>query len=82
MDQAQREINDAEWHNPDNWAGIGPFKAYFSKRDSRVFVSRLRSDGWPRPTVINFGHPRGMLYLVVLFIVFLAMTAVVGGNAR
>lgn len=72
MDKAQREINHTEWCNADNWAGIGPFKAYFSKRDSRVFVPI--SSGDLRRT-IYFGHRRGMLYAVVLFFMFLAMVA-------
>jgi len=36
----QQAINDAEWHNPENWAGVGPWKVYFSTRDSRLFVPR------------------------------------------
>lgn len=73
MDKAQREVNDAEWCNPDNWAGIGPFKAYFGKRDSRVFVP---CEDWWGSRTINFGHRRGMLYLVIF--VLLAMAAVIG----
>ncbi len=47
----QQGINDIEWDNPENWAGLGLFQAYFSKRDSRMFV--LSRWGSITP---NYGH--------------------------
>lgn len=58
MDQSQRMIDDAEWHHPDNWAGLGPFAAYFSKRDSRVWVPHYWNNSLS-PPAINFGHRLG-----------------------
>jgi len=82
MNEQQRSVNDAEWHNPDNWSGIGPFKAYFSKRDSRILVHLFRSDGWSGPHTLNFGHRWGMLSLVIISMTFVAMVVGVGLTKR
>jgi uncharacterized membrane protein len=36
MRMDQKEINKAEWSNPENWSG----GLYFSKRDSRTWVPK------------------------------------------
>ncbi len=39
MKMDQREINEAEWRNPENWSGsFGGF--YFSKKDTRTWVPK------------------------------------------
>ena len=58
----QREINQAEWENPENWSesivGI-----YFSKRDSRVWVpKRSPNFGW----TLNLAQPRAAWLLVAI----------------
>lgn len=56
----QREINEAEWKNPDNWSGPGLVTFYFSKRDSRTWVPKsIPWMGW----TMNLGKPAGALWL-------------------
>jgi uncharacterized membrane protein len=78
MDKTQREINDAEWRNPENWAGIGPFKAYFSKRDSRIWVPLLWNSRAFSPATINLGHRYGLFALSLLFYMIIGIVAVIG----
>jgi hypothetical protein len=65
----QKEIDIQEWKNPDNWSD-GFFKAYFSKKDSRLFVpGRFLQKFGITPTyyrnwfgsVVNLGHRHGAL---------------------
>lgn len=59
----QREIDEAEWKNPDNWSGPGLFIFYFSKRDSRTWVPKsIPWMGW----TVNLGHPAGAKWLIAL----------------
>lgn len=54
---SQREINDAEWNNPDNWSG----GFYFSKKDSRTWVPKsIPWMGW----TLNIGRPAGAYWLL------------------
>lgn len=73
---SQREINQAEWANPDNWSGTWPFNAYFSKRDSRIFVPGLWNN-LLSPATLNYGHRYGPLVqasmLVFIFGVWVLM---------
>jgi uncharacterized membrane protein len=66
----QQQINAQEWDNPDNWAGVSLFQAYFSKRDSRMFVLSR----WGKITP-NYGHRFSILLhsiaLAVAFGVFM-----------
>ena len=55
---SQIEIDDAEWEKPENWrAGI----FYFSRRDSRPFVPKRRSN---MGITVNFARATGVLFLV------------------
>ena len=56
----QREIDDAEWHNPANWHG-GLLGIYYSKRDSRSFVPKRNPI---MGITINFARPLGIAFLV------------------
>jgi len=58
MNDTQRDINEAEWSNPDNWGGVGVWRVYFSKRDSRILVPTSRSKIFGG-TIINLGHSWG-----------------------
>lgn len=61
----QDEVNEAEWHNPENWSDniVG---VYFSKRDSRVWVPKRRPGlGW----TLNLGNPRAAWWLVGLLVI-------------
>lgn len=58
----QDAINEKEWKNPDNWSTI-----YFSKRDSRSSVPKRNPK---HGTTINFGHPKGSLWIYYLFLFF------------
>lgn len=60
----QREIDEAEWKNPENWSGPGLFVFYFSKRDSRTWVPKsIPWMGW----TVNLGKPAGAKWLIALF---------------
>ena len=53
----QKEINTAEWRNPENWSG----GFYFSKKDSRVWVPKsILWMGW----TLNIGQPAGACLLL------------------
>ncbi|MBX9788604.1 MAG: hypothetical protein K2Y37_06785 [Pirellulales bacterium] len=73
---SQREINQAEWANPDNWSGTWPFNAYFSKRDSRIVVPGLWNSTLS-PATINYGHRFGpaiqVSVLVAIFVCWLLL---------
>jgi hypothetical protein len=77
----QTEINQEEWENQANWSGFGPYQAYFSKRDSRIFVpSRVWIPTWTAwkgpikgPSTINFGHRWGFFALSLLFYAIIAI---------
>jgi uncharacterized membrane protein len=71
MDKTQREINEAEWHNPENWKWI----IYFSKRDSRVFVPLLRSEAFFGQFTLNLGHRMTLAWLAIIAIAAIAMVA-------
>ena len=61
----QREINQAEWANPDNWTGPKLLSVYFSKRDSRVWVpKRIPAFGW----TVNLGRPGGGAWLLTVMV--------------
>ena len=61
----QDEINQAEWHNPDNWSGHKLLSVYFSKKDSRTWVPKqIPAMGW----TINLGRPAGLVWLFVVII--------------
>ena len=59
----QREIDDAEWANPDKWF-LDIF--YVSRRDSRSFVPKRGCDEMAGATV-NFARPAGLLLFVGIF---------------
>jgi len=63
MKMEQREINEAEWKNPENWSGsFGGF--YFSKKDTRTWVPKsIPWMGW----TLNLGKPAGARWLVGFF---------------
>ena len=63
--KSQREIDQAEWRNPDNWTTI-----YFSKKDSRAWVPKKNPK---HGTTINFGHPVGARWIYYLFLFFLVL---------
>jgi len=68
----QQEINEREWHAPDNWHG-GWLGIYVSEQDTRFLVpKRNRIMGW----TLNFAHP-GARFAFVLVIV-----TIVAGLAR
>lgn len=57
----QKEINQAEWNNPDNWSGPSWFRLYFSKRDSRTWIPK------PNPALgktINLGRDEGAYWFL------------------
>jgi uncharacterized membrane protein len=73
MDRTQKEINEAEWHNPENWTWI----VYFSKRDSRVFVPLLRSEASFGQFTVNLGNRMTLAWLAMIVITAIAMVALV-----
>ena len=64
--ETQQQVNLEEWNNPDNWSGLGLWKVYFSKRDSRVWVPRLWN-GAMSPHTINMGHRWGFPAMCLIF---------------
>ena len=53
----QKEINQAEWNNPDNWS-VG---FYFSKKDSRAWVPKsIPWMGW----TVNLGSRGGACWMI------------------
>jgi len=56
-----KDIDHAEWENPDNWAGPRWASVYFSKRDSRTVVPKqLPWMGW----TVNLGNAAGVFTLM------------------
>jgi hypothetical protein len=80
-DRTQKETNDEEWDNPGNWAGWWPFKSYFSKRDSRVWVPFSRNRWSFAGGVINHGHWAGSL-LQAAFTLFVVAIIAFGFSSR
>lgn len=55
----QQEINQAEWHNPDNWGGPKLISVYFSKRDHRTWVPKqIPWTGW----TVNLARTAGVCW--------------------
>jgi len=70
----QRELNDAEWANPDNWS----MGLYFSKRDSRAWVPKsVPWMGW----TLNLGSRTGACGLIGLLIALPLLMIVLMGLA-
>jgi uncharacterized membrane protein len=70
----QKEINQAEWRNPDNWTGPTWLSVYFSKRDSRVWVPKqIQGLGW----TLNLGRPGGVAWLLAIIVGIPLLTIVV-----
>jgi hypothetical protein len=84
----QKEIDIQEWKNPDNWSD-GFFKAYFSKKDSRVFVPSRIFQWWGEsphfvfnPSTINMGHRRGAMWSMIIWgIICIAFFVLALGSA-
>jgi len=58
----QKEINKAEWANPDNWTkGSNLFCVYFSHKDSRTWVPKRIP--WMGST-LNLGKATGVMWLI------------------
>jgi uncharacterized membrane protein len=69
----QKEINRAEWENPDNWSGPGRDGFYFSKKDSRTWVPKsIPWMGW----TLNLAKPAGAGWLVGLFVLIIVFPIV------
>lgn len=69
----QREINQAEWRNPDNWY----FGIYNSPRDTRIWVSKsIPWTGW----TLNFAHRAAWIWILAIvmpaFVVAFVVAAV------
>ena len=61
----QREINKAEWSNPDNWGGPRWISVYFSKKDSRTWVPKqIPIMG----STLNLAKTSGVIQLLVILI--------------
>ena len=57
----QDETNRAEWEDENNWSGPDWAAAYFSKKDSRVWVpKKIPWMGW----TINIGRDSGVYWLI------------------
>ncbi|NIB42772.1 hypothetical protein HBA55_24405 [Pseudomaricurvus alkylphenolicus] len=68
--ESQDAKNQSEWEDPNNWSTI-----YFSKRDSRSTVpKRDPRQGW----TINFGHPKGAVWIYYLFLFFFMIGLMIG----
>lgn len=53
----QREVNQAEWENPENWS-VG---LYFSKRDTRTWVPKsIPWMGW----TLNLATRAGAMWMI------------------
>ena len=74
----QNEINQAEWENPDNWTGPKWLSIYFSKKDSRCFVSKqIRALG---PTM-NLGKASGFAWFLIGMAILIAAVFISGKYA-
>ena len=61
----QKEINRAEWSNPENWGGPRWMSLYFSKRDSRTWVPKqIPWMGW----TINLAKTLGVIQFLAILI--------------
>ena len=70
----QKEINRAEWNNPENWSGPGWVSFYFSKKDSRTWVPKaIPWMGW----TLNLGKPAGACWLLAFLIGLPALVIVI-----
>lgn len=72
----QREINEKEWQNPNNWSGFAINPAYFSKRDSRLFVPMSRL-GFGSVKTINFGHRWGLMVFSLMHAVLMMIALLI-----
>lgn len=80
IEKDQKDINRAEWSNPDNWGGPRWISVYFSKKDSRTWVPKQIP--WMGVT-LNLAKTSGVLWLlsilILLFMIPLITTVVVLG---
>ncbi len=61
----EAEINQNEWENPKNWGGPKLISLYFSKRDTRIWVSRqIPWTGW----TVNLAKTAGVLWFFGIII--------------
>ncbi len=61
----QRQIDQAEWANPINWAGPKWLGIYSSKRDSRTWVPKQHPQlGW----TVNTAKTAGVLWLAGILV--------------
>ena len=65
VSKIQKEINQAEWKNPDNWSTI-----YFSKKDSRTWVPKRNPK---HGNTINFGSRTGSRWIYYLYLLFFVL---------
>jgi uncharacterized membrane protein len=77
----QKEINRAEWENPENWSGPKWLSVYFCKADTRTWVPKqIPGMG----ATLNLGKRAGVFWLVGFLVgfpllVILLMALSVGG---
>jgi uncharacterized membrane protein len=71
MTSTEREINEAEWHDPRNWHG-GWLGLYRSARDTRTFVPKRQP--WMGVTV-NFARPAGLMVVLLILAIGFAVAA-------
>jgi uncharacterized membrane protein len=62
--EPQGAINQREWENPLNWSG--PFGAYSSKLDDRLWVPKRSMHGAGQ--AINVAHPGAKIFIAGLCI--------------
>jgi uncharacterized membrane protein len=62
---SQKEINNAEWQNPDNWGGPRWISVYFSKKDTRTWVPKQTP--WMGAT-LNLAKTSGVIQFLVILI--------------
>ena len=77
----QKEINRAEWENPENWSGPKWLSVYFSKADTRTWVPKQIP---VMGATLNLGKRAGVFWLVGFLVSFpllviLLMALSVGG---
>lgn len=76
----QRQINKAEWANPDNWGGPRWLSVYFSKKDTRTWVPKqIPWMGWTLNLARTSGVVLFLLIIIALFMLPLLTTIVVLG---
>ena len=78
----QKEINQAEWENPENWSGPKWLSVYFSKVDTRTWVPKQIP---VMGATLNLGKRAGVYWLVGFFVgiplfVILLMALSIGGS--